>query len=198
MPDVISGVSILLFPLVLLVKGSVRGRGRGMMGSAVILGSKKAFSGDAAQRWRVREPAAGLPGVCCGCVGGGVRRERGGGESCALGAALGGVNLSSRRVRSAAWVPRPQLWGQRKAGVRCPLPLGSPAGCPGVSPGRAGGSWAQREPATTGPTGCRWLCGVAAGFGCSDGAGVTLGERRSLHVPRLPAPAARQNPSCLW
>lgn len=39
-----------------------------------------------------------------------------------------------------------------------------------------------------------WLCRVAAGFGCSDGAGVAQGERRSLHIAPLPALGHPTNP----
>ena len=43
--------------------------GSGCDGLCSVLGSKKAFFGDAAHQWRVQDLAADLPGVCCGCVG---------------------------------------------------------------------------------------------------------------------------------
>lgn len=59
------------FPLLLsFVKGLVRGKARGAMGSAASWGAKGLFFGDAAHRWRVQGLAADLAGVCCGCVGG--------------------------------------------------------------------------------------------------------------------------------
>lgn len=39
-----------------------------------------------------------------------------------------------------------------------------------------------------------WLCRLAAAFGCSDGAGLAQGERRSLHIAPLCALGHPTNP----